>query len=76
MEPNPFADYLRKTCGKRTQFECVQPNDEITDTLIEAGFSNYSPYNCIIDGLKDFFHDCLLLSAHVSNSSAGKGGQK
>ena len=69
MVPNNWVDSVRKQLNKKTQFNCIQPNEEASDDLLEAGFSVYSPYNCILHGRKELYPNCNFLGECISNEA-------
>ena len=67
MEPNLLADQFRRIFKRKTQFDCLQPYDDVFEKVLKDGFTNYSPYNCIAHGSKDLFPGCVLLSQVLPN---------
>ena len=73
MVPDRLVDLIKHFVNKKPQFNCVQQNDQVSQILLEAGFSEYSHFNCFAYSLKDYYPDCVLLSAHIFNNSVEKG---
>ena len=73
MVSNKLVDGVKNLLNKKTLFNCVKENDEVSRSLLKAGFTEYSPLNCIIYNLRYYYSDCILLSGLLSNGSLAKG---
>ena len=55
------------------KLECLDSSSKHYQNVLDAGFENYTQFNCILTHLQRFFPHCSIINVNGYNSSEKKG---